>query len=97
MAGEKTGVARKGAVPNGAVLFQTSVSTVEGMINIWGVCEFGEISHDPLRKWDCGCTFFCPCPVKRVEDTGKCCANCVYWLAADEKVGSEQTQGKNTL
>ena len=61
---------------------------VKSMINIWGVCELGEISHDPLRKWDFGCTLFRPCRVKREEAIERCCANCVYWLAFDEGIAT---------
>ncbi len=60
------------------------------MINSWGVCEFGEMSHDPLRKWDSDCTLFCPCRVKREEALQKCCANCAYWLPFDERIASEE-------
>jgi len=56
------------------------------MINIWGVCEFGEMTHDPLRQWGFSCNFFIPAEEKRVEVTEKCCANCIYWLVADEKL-----------
>jgi hypothetical protein len=56
------------------------------MLNLWGVCEIGEISHDPLRKWDFGCTQFRPCRIKREEAAERCCANCVYWLPFDERI-----------
>jgi hypothetical protein len=54
------------------------------MINIWGVCEYGEMTHDPLRRWDLFCSFFNPRDQKRMEDMEICCANCIYWLMADE-------------
>jgi len=54
------------------------------MINIWGVCEYGEMTHDPLRRWDLCCHAFSPGDPKRVEGIEKCCANCTYWLIADE-------------
>jgi hypothetical protein len=54
------------------------------MINIWGVCEFAEMTHDPLRKWDMRCSSFSPASAKKVEEIDVCCANCLYWLIADE-------------
>lgn len=54
------------------------------MINIWGICEFGEISHDPLRRLDYCCRDFSPMEVGRVKTSEKCCANCIYWLIYDE-------------
>lgn len=54
------------------------------MINIWGVCEYGEMTHDPLRRWDLCCSSFSLGDPKRVEGIEKCCANCIYWLIADE-------------
>ena len=56
------------------------------MINLWGVCEFGEITHDPLRRWEMCCNSFSPKYAKRVKTVDKCCANCVYWLIADENI-----------
>ena len=58
----------------------------EEMINIWGVCEFAEMTHDPLRRWDLCCSSFSPAEIKRVEDIERCCANCIYWLVADERL-----------
>ncbi len=58
------------------------------MINIWGVCEHGEMTHDPLRRWDLCCHAFSPGDPKRVEGIEKCCANCTYWLIADECLAS---------
>jgi hypothetical protein len=54
------------------------------MITIWGVCEFGEPTHDPLRRWDFSCTFFLPLEPKRIDDRDACCANCRFWIATDE-------------
>jgi hypothetical protein len=54
------------------------------MINTWGVCEYGEMTHDPLRRWDMCCNSFDPRDQKRIEDLEKCCANCTCWLIADE-------------
>jgi hypothetical protein len=56
------------------------------MINLWGACEFAEMTHDPLRRWDLYCKSFRAVEEKRIEDTKKCCANCVYWLIADENL-----------
>jgi hypothetical protein len=56
------------------------------MINIWGICEFAEMTHDPLRKWDMQCTSFSPVEENRLKEMEKCCANCKYWLAADENL-----------
>lgn len=58
------------------------------MINTWGVCEYGEMTHDPLRRWDLCCHAFSPGDPKRVEGIEKCCANCTYWLIADECLAS---------
>lgn len=60
------------------------------MINIWGVCEFAEITHDPLRKWDMQCNSFSPMEVKRVKEMDRCCANCIYWLVADEHLKGDK-------
>jgi hypothetical protein len=60
------------------------------MLNTWGICEFAEISHDPLRRWDFTCTFFAPGNVRRVEDMEACCGNCMWWLAADEHPGGDK-------
>jgi hypothetical protein len=60
------------------------------MINIWGVCEFAEITHDPLRKWDMQCNSFSPMEVKRVKEMDRCCANCIYWLIADEHLKGDK-------
>lgn len=54
------------------------------MIDIWGVCEFAEISHDPLRRWDNTCRSFEPVDTVRVDTVKICCANCKYWLIPDE-------------
>jgi len=64
----------------------------EEMINIWGVCEFAEMTHDPLRRWDLCCSSFNPAEIKRVEDIKRCCANCIYWLIADERLESSNGQ-----
>jgi len=56
------------------------------MINTWGVCEFSEISHDPLRRWDFSCAVFTIRDPKRVESPAPACANCVHWLVADERL-----------
>jgi hypothetical protein len=54
------------------------------MITVWGICEYGEPTHDPLRRWDFTCTFFIPLERKRIEDRDVCCGNCRFWLAPDE-------------
>ncbi|HQN18859.1 MAG TPA: hypothetical protein PKV86_06965 [Syntrophobacteraceae bacterium] len=56
------------------------------MINIWGICEFSEMTHDPLRRWDFSCSSFDPVEPARVEGAKNCCANCIHWLAPDEKL-----------
>jgi hypothetical protein len=60
------------------------------MINIWGICEFAEISHDPLRRWDFCCNAFSPREDKRIEGE-RYCANCHYWLACDENLEVKKT------
>jgi len=61
------------------------------MINTWGACEFAELSHDPLRRWDLSCSSFTPGDVRRVEYPERCCANCAYWLIADEHLKANDT------
>ena len=62
------------------------------MINIWGVCEFAEMTHDPLRKWDMQCSSFSTVEVRRAQEIDTCCANCIYWLIVDEHL--EKNGGK---
>jgi len=54
------------------------------LINIWGICEFAEMTHDPLRRWDFSCKDFTPKEVKRIDSKEQHCANCIHWLIADE-------------
>jgi hypothetical protein len=56
------------------------------MINLWGICEYDGIFTTQMVQWDLYCKYF-SCNESQTEKyTKRCCANCIYWVAADERL-----------
>lgn len=60
------------------------------MINTWGVCEFGGIYTTQMLRGDLCCKYFSPKEREDIKSTGKCCANCIYWITFDEPITEQE-------